>query len=71
MSAEQDEAAVDVMAVGCPFCGASSHEPCWSDVFAHERMHPHGARIRLAYGIKRTTTPTPAAEAGRREESGR
>lgn len=41
----------DVMRVGCPFCGASSHEPCWNDVLAIERLTPHPARIRFAYRV--------------------
>lgn len=38
----------EALKVGCSFCGASSDEPCWSDTFARERMHPHPTRTRLA-----------------------
>lgn len=33
--------------VGCPSCGASSNEPCWSDREARERS-PHRARMVFA-----------------------
>lgn len=50
-STQQHSAENDVMRVGCPHCGASSNEPCWSDVFAHERLHPHPARVRFALTV--------------------
>jgi len=48
MSAHSGE--IDVRQVGCPFCGASSHEPCWSDEVAGElQASAHLPRIRLAF----------------------
>lgn len=47
----------DAMRVGCPFCGVSSHEPCWSDMYARERPWPHRARVRFAASERKDAGP--------------